>query len=81
MPWDGTELWIGEFDDDNTLKKTKKIAGGVTESIFQPEWSPDGSLYFVSDVSGWWNLFRFNNEGIEPVYSMETEFGSPQWSR
>jgi len=24
--------------------------------IFQPEWSPEGVLYFVSDRSGWWNL-------------------------
>ena len=31
------------------------------ESIFQPEWSPDGArLVFVSDRTGWWNLYRFD---------------------
>ena len=54
-------------------------AGG-TESVFQPEWSPDGDLYFVSDRgSGWWNLYRERNGAIEPIAPMEAEFGRPQW--
>ena len=34
------------------------MAGGPSESIWQPEWSPDGVLHFVSDRDGWWNLYR-----------------------
>jgi dipeptidyl aminopeptidase/acylaminoacyl peptidase len=80
MPWDGTELWVGEFDDDGSLGELKLIAGGVEESIFQPEWSPDGVLYFVSDRSGWWNLYRANeDESIEALHEMPAEFGMPQW--
>ncbi|NIR47426.1 S9 family peptidase, partial [candidate division KSB1 bacterium] len=56
MPWDGTELWVAHIQLDGSLKKPQKIAGGTDESIFQPEWSPDGILYFVSDRTGWWNL-------------------------
>jgi len=55
------------------------VAGGGSESIFQPEWSPDGVLYFVSDRTGWWNLYRWHNGSIEPLYEMEAEFGVPQW--
>jgi dipeptidyl aminopeptidase/acylaminoacyl peptidase len=52
----------------------------VVESIFQPEWSPDGELYFVSDRNGWWNLYRINSGGlVEIVCEMEAEFGVPQW--
>src|SRR6185369_5933491 len=40
MPWDGTELWIGEVSGDGTIGGSQKIAGGTEESIFQPEWSP-----------------------------------------
>ncbi|MFQ5753242.1 MAG: S9 family peptidase, partial [bacterium] len=40
MPWDGTELWVGEFKNDGTLGCQQKVAGGMEESIFQPEWSP-----------------------------------------
>jgi len=79
MPWDGTELWVGEFQADGTLRSAMRVAGGADESIFQPEWSPDGTLYFVSDRTGWWNLYRWRSAGIEPVVEMEAEFGRPQW--
>jgi dipeptidyl aminopeptidase/acylaminoacyl peptidase len=80
MPWDGTELWTGEFASDGSLTNTKRVAGGIEESIFQPEWSPDGALYYVSDHSGWWNLYRLNEGGsAQPLHEMEAEFGMPQW--
>lgn len=82
MPWDGTELWTSEIQSNGMIKNTRRIAGGPEESIFQPEWSPDGALYFVSDRSGWWNLYRATNddqESIEALCEMEAEFGQPQW--
>lgn len=80
MPWDGTELWVGEFDPVGSLGRTEHIAGGVGESIFQPQWSPDGTLYFVSDRTGWWNLYRLAAGGeVEPVTWQNAEFGAPQW--
>ena len=57
MPWDGTELWLAELEADGALRDARTIAGGAEESIFQPQWSPDGALYFVSDRAGWWNLY------------------------
>ncbi len=80
MPWDGSELWVGEFNADGSLGKTARVAGGIDESIFQPEWSPDGQLYFVSDRSGWWNLYRLETEESATALSeMSAEFGLPQW--
>ena len=79
MPWDGTELWIGTIGQDGTLSKSEKVAGGRDESIFQPQWSPDGTLYFVSDRTGWWNLYRRRQNEIKPILEMEAEFGMPQW--
>ncbi len=79
MPWDGTELWIGELTTDGSLSRTERVAGGVDESIFQPEWSPDGVLCFVSDRTGWWNLYRWRDRHTEPLCEMEAEFGRPQW--
>jgi dipeptidyl aminopeptidase/acylaminoacyl peptidase len=80
MPWDGTELWVAPIHTDGTLGQGQKIAGGPTESIFQPEWSPDGILYFISDRSGWWNLYRHRQGQNEALYPMEAEFGEPQWA-
>jgi dipeptidyl aminopeptidase/acylaminoacyl peptidase len=79
MPWDGTELYVADIALDGSLENAKLVAGSKTESIFQPEWSPDGVLHFVSDRSGWWNLYRLSNDQIEPLSPMEAEFGRPQW--
>lgn len=80
MPWDGCELWVGEFAEDGSLSSTRWVAGGAAESIFQPEWSPDGVLYFSSDRSGWWNLERITADGgIERVCQSKAELGLPQW--
>ena len=80
MPWDGTELWVGDLDVSGTAVTNQiRVAGGQAESIFQPRWSPDGTLYFISDRSNWWNLYRWRDGKIEPVYAMDAEFGLPQW--
>ena len=81
MPWDGCELWVGEFDEAGGLKNAEKVAGGVEESIFQPEWSPAGVLHFVSDRSGWWNLYRWDEaeRRAVPLCEAEAEFGKAQW--
>ncbi len=79
MPWDGTELWVGRIGQDGALENVERVAGGADESIFQPQWSPDGTLYFVSDRSGWWNIYRWKNNRIKPLVAMEAEFGLPQW--
>jgi dipeptidyl aminopeptidase/acylaminoacyl peptidase len=79
MPWDGTELWTGKLNDGGFLFDKIRIAGGPAESIFQPQWSPDGTLYFVSDRSGWWNLYRWRDDRVEALCPMDAEFGQPQW--
>ncbi|NIA09073.1 MAG: prolyl oligopeptidase family serine peptidase, partial [Nitrospiraceae bacterium] len=79
MPWDGTELWISDLDINGMPVSPRQVAGSANESIFQPQWSPDGILYFVSDRTGWWNLYRWQDGHIEPVTEMEAEFGMPQW--
>ena len=80
MPWDGTELRTADIADDGSLTNSRMVAGGLTESIFQPEWSPDGVLYFVSDRSGWWCLYRIVDGDAQPLAPMEAEFGAPQWA-
>jgi dipeptidyl aminopeptidase/acylaminoacyl peptidase len=81
MPWDGTELWTGSFDAFRcTVERRLKIAGAEDISIFQPEWSPDGLLYYISDQTGWWNIHRRNQDGSsENICPCEVEFGYPQW--
>jgi len=85
MPWDSTECWIAELSPFGLLNKHRKVAGGKDkerlESVFQPQWSPTGDLYFVSDRSGWWNLYcyRTDTHQQQAIASMEAEFATPQW--
>jgi len=78
MPWDGTELWVADLAAD-TLENRQKIAGSDDVSICQPQWSPDNLLTFVSDESGWWNLYRNRNDENICLYQEQAEFGLPQW--
>ena len=80
MPWDTSELWVAEIQDDGTLAEATKVAGEEGESVFQPEWSPDGTLHFVSDRTGWWNLYRWRGGQIEALAPMQAEFGAPAWA-
>jgi dipeptidyl aminopeptidase/acylaminoacyl peptidase len=84
MPWQGTELWLAAVLENGTLDTPALVAGGADESICQPEWAPDGTLYFVSDRSGWWNLYRHSDGGAQgvsqPVCPMEAEFATPHWT-
>ena len=94
MPWDGTELWVADITAAGTLENPVLVAGSAHESIYQPGWSPDGTLYFASDRTGWWELYRTGNAKFkmqnanEDAYSIEAvlrepipeaEFGRPQW--
>ena len=83
MPWDGSTLWVGELDAAGNITSKRKLAGGDDESIVQPEWSPQGDLYFTSDRSGWWNILVFPRpvQRLEPipVYIAENEFSVPPW--
>lgn len=83
MPWVESELWVADFQG-HQIANAKRVAGGRANgksiSLFQPEWSPSGTLYFVSDESGWWNLYRRTAGGvIERVIDRAAEFGQPQW--
>lgn len=80
MPWDGCELWVAMFAPDGSLFGAERVAGGLDESITQPTWSPDGVLYFCSDRSGWWNIYRQCAGGDEALCSMQAEFSVPMWS-
>ena len=81
MPWDGSELWKADIAGDGSLTRLRHVAGDARESIFQPRWAPNGDLVFVSDRSGWWNLYRARpgTDELTPLCPMEAEFGLPQW--
>ena len=86
MPWNGTELWTARLGASGALEDPVRIAGGSHESIYQPGWSPHGALYYVSDRTGWWQLYRSDrssrsnaSETVVVRPPAASEFGRAQW--
>jgi dipeptidyl aminopeptidase/acylaminoacyl peptidase len=83
MPWNGTTLYLADIGADGAPAGARVVAGGMSVSVFQPEWSPDGSeIIFVSDHTGWWNLYacEIATGTTRPLCPMQAEFGVPQWN-
>ncbi|MGZ4302791.1 MAG: S9 family peptidase [Gaiellaceae bacterium] len=79
MPFEGTDLCVGALADDGAMSNGRRVAGSEQESIFQPEWGPDGLLYFVSDRTGWSNLYVERDGEVHALTSEQAELGYPQW--
>lgn len=79
MPWDSTDLCVAELHADGSIGPAKTIAGGSRDSVQQPAWGKDGDLHFVSDRTGWWNLYRWREGRVEPIATAQVELGAPQW--
>ena len=82
MPWDGNKLWLADIDSAGKIENKKHIAGDDNISIFQPQWSPDDNLYFISDSDGWWQLYHHTAGNISTNTQLthgDKEFGLPQW--
>jgi dipeptidyl aminopeptidase/acylaminoacyl peptidase len=79
MPWQGSELWVAALDAAGMPSGARQVAGGPEESVSEPRWSPAGELHFVSDRSGWWNLYRERSGRIAAIHPQDAEFGEPHW--
>jgi dipeptidyl aminopeptidase/acylaminoacyl peptidase len=80
MPWDGTELWEAQLDAGRSAVGPRLVAGGRSESVMQPKYSPRGSLHFISDRTGWWNLYAVEEEGARNIAPMSADLGEPDWT-
>ncbi len=79
MPWDSTELWCADLDETGRPVDATLVAGGGDESVFQPAWSPGGTLVFASDRSGWWNLYAAGSGTPTPLAPAQADYGMGQW--
>ncbi|WP_297040196.1 S9 family peptidase [Thermosynechococcus sp. OHK43] len=78
MPWDGCELWGAMVSSDGSLGTPYRIAGSSEESVQQPQWQGK-TLYYISDRSGWWNLYRYCDSRHDPVWQASYDAGVPLW--
>ncbi|GAB3868279.1 prolyl oligopeptidase family serine peptidase [Dactylosporangium cerinum] len=66
MPWGGCEVWVAAYEDGQ-IGDPMRVAGGPDESAIEPRWGPDGMLYFMSDRTGFWNLYRHDGTALAPM--------------
>ncbi|MFT7549587.1 MAG: dipeptidyl aminopeptidase/acylaminoacyl peptidase, partial [Candidatus Azotimanducaceae bacterium] len=80
MPWDETQLWLADVGDKGEIENQQCIQGLKNVSIQQPYFSPDNMLYYISDESGWWNIYQYTvGSAGSNIANMEAEFGVPHW--
>ncbi len=84
MPWDDTRLLVGTLAD-GALTDLQVVAGGPGEAVAEPQWGADGALYFLSDRSGWCNLYRWTPQPgggrIDAITTLaDAEIGGPLWN-
>ncbi|WP_129266448.1 prolyl oligopeptidase family serine peptidase [Streptomyces sp. M3] len=87
MPWDGTVVKMAEVTEEGDFTGVRPLVGDVDESVVQVEWDRDGSLVFVSDVGGWWELQRLRPDAVAGAVvpssrlcgGRSEEFGGPMW--
>ncbi|MBA2550124.1 MAG: S9 family peptidase [Nocardioidaceae bacterium] len=80
MPWDGTELRVGTLDPTGRCAGWSTLLGSTTESVLQPHWRDDQTLFAISDRTGWWNLYQVPLEGaLTPLCPAAADFGGPMW--
>lgn len=77
MPWDSTFCREGMLSEVGLLGSIRLVAGGAETSVFQPSYAPDGTLYYVCDNSGFWNLYRAGE--MAQHFAMDAELGLPHW--
>ncbi|MCY4566227.1 MAG: prolyl oligopeptidase family serine peptidase, partial [Gammaproteobacteria bacterium] len=78
MPWDGTQLLRAPLQGPDIGPLTL-VAGGARESVLQPSWLDDNTALYLSDAGGFWNLYRLDPAGAEPVLEDDAEYAGPPW--
>src|SRR5690606_36310026 len=63
LPWNGTQLRVADLPDTGHVTTPRVLRGGIRESVLHPRWRDNDTLYFLSDWSGWWNLYETRPQG------------------
>lgn len=81
MPWDCTTLYVCDLDNHGNISTTYTIPGSERASFCQPQWCYSDRLYYISDQTGWWNIYTYSpldgkTENISPI---SNDFCDAQW--
>lgn len=80
MPWDQVQLRVVDLDAAGCPTDERVVNDGRDEAALNPQWGPDGALYFVGDRDDWWNLYRWTPRGTTQITRERLELGAPSWN-
>ena len=76
MPWDHTTLFVQMLDTDMKPVGDPVDIHGGNSSVAEPRWTPQGTLLFLSDMNGWYNLYEYDEETVVALCPKEADFCS-----
>ena len=82
MPWEATAIMVGRLSpgpDGGSVADVQQVAGGPSEAAALPSWAPDGRLTFLSERTGWWNLYAWNGAETTALCPESVDFCGPPW--
>ena len=76
MSWDASDVWKVSLSPEKRFEKKKLVSIRGDISSFDPQFFPDGGLYYVSDISGFWNIYK---EDGTCLLQSDHDFVKPHW--
>lgn len=77
MPWDRTHLWLAQVNDQALFSQFNTITDG-SSSASHPKFSPDGTLFFLMDSSGFSQLYAYTEE-IQQITDVQGDIATADW--
>jgi dipeptidyl aminopeptidase/acylaminoacyl peptidase len=84
MPWTGARLYVAKWNNGEVTEVHLLAGAPEKESVSQPRWGVDNTLYFTSDASGYWQLYRchvdtLRSERVALRGLEDVDFSQPDW--
>lgn len=80
MPWDQAALYVAPVRGDGSVGRALRIAGGDGVAAMQPCWLDKDRLLFLSDTSGFGNLYLWDGDNVRAITKLKAELGLPMWN-
>ncbi|EXA46419.1 hypothetical protein FOVG_07136 [Fusarium oxysporum f. sp. pisi HDV247] len=80
LPYTDVKLHCADWSEDGTIKNARLVAGMGHESVAEPRWGPDGSLFFAKEVGSFRQLYRIPPDTLQHIPIELTDLEEAEFS-